>query len=70
MKELLKLTELSLETHVGKNDRSALASKLEGLLEEHVLFLHQIGNDDAGAPRNSRVAVHEHTTLRHALLDE
>ena len=58
MKELLKLTELSLETHVGKNDRSALASKLEGLLEEHVLFLHQVSNYDASAARYSRITVH------------
>ena len=70
MEELLKFAQLSLEAHVREYDGPALASELEGLLEEHVLLLHQVGDDDAGAPRDTSIAVDKHATLLHALLDE
>ena len=40
MEELFKFTKLSLEPHVGKDDRPSFGCKLECLLESHVFLLH------------------------------
>ena len=70
MEEFFKFAKLSLKAHVRENDWPALASELKCLLEEHVLFLHQVSNNHARASRYSRVAVYEHSTFRHALSNE
>ena len=68
--QLLKLTQLPLEAHVGKDDWPTFASELEGFLKFHVFLLHQVCNDAARASRYASVAVDEDATLGHALLDE
>ena len=70
VEEFFKFAQLSLKAHVWEYDWPALAGELKSLLEEHVLFLHQVCDDAASAPWNSCIAVHKDTTLRHALFDE
>ena len=57
MEEFFILAELPLESHVGEDDGSALASKGESLLELHVFLLHEEGYYTTGASGHSSIAV-------------
>ena len=70
VEEFFKFAQLSLKAHVWEYDWPAFASELESLLEEHVLFLHQVSNDYTSAPRDSRITMYQHAALGHALLNE
>ena len=58
----LKLQQLAHEVEVGRDHRPAPAHVLVGVCHGHERVLHQVGDDDGGRPRHTRLAVDKHAT--------
>lgn len=48
LQQLFKVLQLLLKAHVGEDHGSALADVAEGVVKEHALLLHQIGDHNGG----------------------
>lgn len=62
---LLKLQELAHEVEVGGDDGPPGLDELVGIRHGHPGVLHQVGDDDGGGTRHTRLAVDQeaHTCL-------
>lgn len=67
----LEIDQLPLKPKVGAGNRPLSANVLQSLHEGHVLFLHQVGDNDCGRTGYTGITVHKHlASVGKCLADE